>query len=986
MKHRFLPALLLVAFSAAGVSAQTVPFGKNKIQYRTFDWHVLAGEHIDVYFYPEEEAVARMALSYAEASYDSLERKFQHHPFRRIPLIIYAADQDFEQTNLYPGFIPEGVLGFTEYLKRRVALPFRGDYEQFRSTLRHELVHAFQLSKIGEVQSQHPRMSGWTPQQIHSWTEGLAEYWSSEQSTEDEMYIRDLTLSGSLPTIQEFARTYSFFSYPLGAELHKYLSGRFGEEYIAQLYEEFTRYSSFEQALARVLNTDLDKLSREFKYSLEQRYFPLYAGRPPLPVGALPIITKGGANFKPVVHIPADGARPTLLFLSPRNGYTNLYSARLDGEESHVEELLKGERTPEFESFHAYESGFDVTADGVVVLGSKFQDRDALTLWDMKEHDVVGRYQWPDLVGIRSPSLDPTGRKVVFEGLSTGGVSDLYVLDFNTGGLRKLTDDVYRDADPDWSPDGTTIVFASDRTVSGERGDLNLFLVDVGTSAIRYLTYGRWKDQTPRWSRDGSRIAFTSDRSGIHDIYLVDRNGTGVRITEMTGGAFDPEWLPNDEGIVFAGFFERTFKLYRYDLKGRTGSAAIALALPDSLQRGANGVAIAAQNAWRWEQSDSAATASSHEYDTFDKMTLEFAAADAAYAPGFGSSQGAQFLASDMLGNHIVFAGLSATNFEDVTNFIDNFSFSLLYLNLSHRVNYGAGLFRFHGLFRDVSFDVYEEQSWGGYIMGSYPFSKFRRIELQLGLQKSDRVDIDDGFESGFIRPSTNLVDRDLTRRGVLSSNYLSYVKDNTLWLPTGPIDGERYNISVGMVTCFVCRGVSDITEQEIERGAAAENWVALADYRRYFRTSLRSAYAVRGYGYYSDGAIPGRAVLGGPHRLRGYPYYSLAGSRVALLNQEWRFPLLTGLAVGFPFGTLRLPGIEGALFTDMGSSWLEGQSADGLWGSYGTAFRSSLGGMLVLRMDVGRRFAKGTRPPVIFGTGEKFRDTFVDFFIGFDY
>jgi hemolysin activation/secretion protein len=126
--------------------------------------------------------------------------------------------------------------------------------------------------------------------------------------------------------------------------------------------------------------------------------------------------------------------------------------------------------------------------------------------------------------------------------------------------------------------------------------------------------------------------------------------------------------------------------------------------------------------------------------------------------------------------------------------------------------------------------------------------------------------------------------------------------------------------------------------------------------------------------------------VLGGPHRLRGYPYYSLAGSRVLLLNQEFRFPILTGLALGFPIGTLRLPGIEGAFFADMGSSWLEHQSADGLWGSYGGSLRMSLGAPLVLRLDVGRRFAKGSRPPVIFKSDEKFRDMFVDFFIGFDY
>jgi hypothetical protein len=466
----------------------------------------------------------------------------------------------------------------------------------------------------------------------------------------------------------------------------------------------------------------------------------------------------------------------------------------------------------------------------------------------------------------------------------------------------------------------------------------------------------------------------------------------------MIGGAFDPEWLPRDEGLVFAGYSNRTFQVYRYEFAGHGVGDAVALQLPDSvrlrLNNGATSTAtvpaVAANDArrvaWSWEQSDTAATTHARAYETLNKMTLDFAAADAVVAPGLGSSQGAQFLGTDLLGNHIVFVGISATQFNKARSFVDNFTGSALYLNLSHRLNYGGGIFRFKGLYRDVSFDVYEEESYGGYLIGSYPLSKFRRVELQLGLQRSNRIDVEDGLEAGFIRPGSVLQDRDLTRRGILSSNYLSYVKDNTLWLSTGPIDGERYNISIGMVTCFACSGPSAVTGEMIDRGAAAENWVALADYRRYFRTSLHSAYAVRAYGYYSDGAIPGRSVLGGPHRLRGYPYYSLAGSRVALLNQELRFPILTGLALGFPFGTLRLPGIEGALFADMGSSWLETERADGLWGSYGTGFRMSFGAPLVLRMDIGRRFAKGSRPPVIFRSGENFRDTFIDFFVGFDY
>ena len=229
MKFRSLvPSLLrsivLLLTASTLAHAQTVPFGKNKIQYRDFDWRIMPGQHIDVYYYPEEEDVARLALTYGEESYAYLERKFEHHPFRRIPLIVYSSDQAFEQSNVYPGFIPEGVLGFTEYLKRRVALPFRGDYNQFRNTLRHELVHAFQISKLSEISSQHPRVHRSSPQAVQWWTEGLAEYFSSEQTAEDEMFVRDLVVRGHLPSIKDFTYSYSFMAYPLGAELHKYLS------------------------------------------------------------------------------------------------------------------------------------------------------------------------------------------------------------------------------------------------------------------------------------------------------------------------------------------------------------------------------------------------------------------------------------------------------------------------------------------------------------------------------------------------------------------------------------------------------------------------------------------------------------------------------------------------------------------------------------------------------------------------------------------
>src|SRR6266480_2523365 len=92
MKTAWSGLVLISALAfAVPLAAQYGYFGQNKIQYRRFDWRVLRGEHVDLYYYPEEEELGRVALAYAEESYDSLQRRFNHAVTRRIPLIVSAS-------------------------------------------------------------------------------------------------------------------------------------------------------------------------------------------------------------------------------------------------------------------------------------------------------------------------------------------------------------------------------------------------------------------------------------------------------------------------------------------------------------------------------------------------------------------------------------------------------------------------------------------------------------------------------------------------------------------------------------------------------------------------------------------------------------------------------------------------------------------------------------------------------------------------------
>ena len=172
-------------------------------------------------------------------------------------------------------------------------------------------------------------------------------------------------------------------------------------------------------------------------------------------------------------------------------------------------------------------------------------------IWAMKANgtdkrqvtNVDGRMLFPD--------FDPSGERIAFGGgITDGAQSDVFSIGSDGNGLVQLTSDAADDLYPAYSPDGTQIAFISYRTGVGQ-----VWLMNADGSNEHQLTFDAVeKDQLPDWSPDGSRLVYAGGIDfGNFDLYLIDADGSGLEQITATpdNDDFAPTWSPDGSAIAF---------------------------------------------------------------------------------------------------------------------------------------------------------------------------------------------------------------------------------------------------------------------------------------------------------------------------------------------------------------------------------------------------------------------------------------------------
>ena len=907
---RLRPLLLLLAAallaSPGPAAAQYVPYyGKNKVKYDNFAWRVYKSPHFEVFYYPEFEQHLERLVSYLESGYLKISTGLKHEMPKPIPVIFYKTHSEFQQTNLFPAFVPEGVAAFTEPLLNRMVIPIDEPADQLQGLITHEMVHAFAFDLI-------PRGLGFgiSQRSIPLWVdEGLADYFRGIWEPLDLMMIRDAALTDRVPKLSrvEFEAFSGRLVYNMGHACFEYMEARYGKEGIRQFLYTMRKGilgGSTEELFKQAFRTTPEEFDNGFDKWLKERFKPYRDKQRPDDFGRDLSPDPEKTNFTQAFGFAPSpsGEIAAVITANRSDGEADvvLVSTR-DGE---VIQNLTGGFDTEWESFginNEFVGGrslaFDPRGDHVGFFGRTGKGR-SFFLVSAIDGKVQKKVPVP-LDETQAPCLLADGRTVLFAALKEG-VSDIWSLDLETGAVTNLTRDEYADNNPQVSPDGRLVVY--ERRISG---NAKVYAFPFGDPSRKtQLTFGPFNDTAPAFSTDGKKVYYSSDEDDdIPNLRSLDlQTGAIAQYTDVFGGALAPAPLrtPRGDRLAFITYYKGSYLLHTKD------TAEPLKEIEQEVQSAAEGLVD-----FQPDVTHQVVPENKRRKGLFEGLYLEGRPPLNVGVTSSGNFYGGTAIAlTDVLGDQLFSATVLSVSSYRV--------YDGRYTNLASRLHWGFNIFdqtyffypyyaqyaQYYGYdTRDLA--IATQRFTGGQAFAQYPLDTFRRLEAGVGIVKVAEQYGDESVEVQICQQNAIQGLPCFINNGWQLPLSLRIVQETTRFAEYGPLSGSTFSVGV-----TVAPGIGEFLQRT----------TVDADLRKYIRLGGTSALlAFRGRGFYSTGDNPDYFYFGGNMELRGYPYYGFAGNQGFFANAEFRSPLIHLAAtplglIGPVRGTVYL-GVAGARF-----------------------------------------------------------------------
>src|SRR5918995_1590963 len=269
-----LLTLALMFGAALDAYAQTSYFpyyGKNRIRYDDFKWKIYTTDHFEFYYYPEIEQHLERIASYAESAYQQVSADLKHDLAFKVPMVLYKTQSEFQQQNIEPTELPEGVLAFAEPYRDRMVLPIDLPSDALYRLITHELTHIFEFDIIPRTLLRRG---------LPLWVdEGLADHMTGYWNPFDLMAVRDAAIADIVPAMSDFqgaAFVDGRLPYNLGHAAFEFIESKWGKEGLRQFLFALRKnvIGGGESAYEEAFRLKGEEFDEQFQKYLKDRFKP----------------------------------------------------------------------------------------------------------------------------------------------------------------------------------------------------------------------------------------------------------------------------------------------------------------------------------------------------------------------------------------------------------------------------------------------------------------------------------------------------------------------------------------------------------------------------------------------------------------------------------------------------------------------------------------------------------------------------------------
>lgn len=958
---------VLLASLAAPALAQTpfVPyFGKNEVRYDSFKWQIYTTDHFEIYYYPETEQHLERVAGYAESAYQKLSSELKHDLAFKIPLLIFKTQAEFQQQNVIPGAVSEGVAAFAEPTRNRMLLPVDEPPDQLYRLITHELTHVFEFDII-------PRSL--VRRTVPLWVdEGLADYMAGVWRPLDLMTVRDATVADIIPKMTKFEGYGQFTNprlvYNLGHACFEFIEAKWGKEGIRQYLFSLRKsvIGGGEAAYEEALRVSADEFDQQFEKYMKDRFKPFRDKERPADYGRDLAPERGESKFTAVLTVEPSPSGDLLAAVAGNGKEGELDVVLLSTKDRTVVRNL----TPGFSKDVGFEyiavpgarwntvpwMSWAPTGDRIAYFARTEKQR-SLILQNVVTGKIEKRYYLSTVDVPESPEFSKDGRKVYFSALRNA-IGDIFEIDLESSEVRNLTADDFADYAPTISPDGSFLVYLA--RISGND---KLFRLDLASGTKTQLTFGT-QDEAAAQFLDASTLIFPSTamdpaapvdpevvkNAQIFNLWTLDLKTGGLKqYTDALTSNVSPVVLGTNEAegpkVGFVTYFKGEYGIHTLNLKEPIAAAA-------SADFGEPGPIIDFQA----PLTHTLIPANNRVKGRFEKMFLDGRPPiNVGVTSGGDLFGGTAISFSDVLGDqNFTFFAASVAQYR---------TFAGSYTNLSKRLQYSIQAFSqtqfYYGLtpgFYDPSLTYFLDRDDaiatrtinGASAFAIYPLNRYTRLELSGGVSyysdgfNNDQLqDYSDGYQQ-------SLYGTTIFNNGTAVPLTVALTRETTVFREYGPLAGHTFRLGY-----TVAPKIGDTLSRQTFDG----------DVRYYQRIATNGVAAFRFRGFHSDGNVPDYFFYGGNSELRGYDYLEFVGNKGFFANAELRFPLIEAMLT--PIGVLG--GVRGVVFAGVGGASLLGRPSSGGFatGDPNAVYRFSSSDAEVVRPIVGFNTDPATGFPI---------------------